>query len=118
MKVIDPGHAYELSAGNGLRFMRKAGGRVVRNGTTNEEVLEVVIHRLTGGFELLPCRETIRALFLLREALNALQERSERRMDAGVEGTPHPVGHASELVEASAQRPRYRRVGPIASTSH
>ena len=87
MKVVDPGRVYELAAGNGLAFLQKDGGHVLRNGTTNEEVLEVLIDRVTEAYQALPCQETIRALFLLREALAAFQARTARRQDARVEGT-------------------------------
>ena len=90
MKVIDPGRVYELMAGNGLRFLQKEDGRIVRDGTTIEEVLDVLIDRVTEAYQALPCQETIRALYLMREALAALQMRTERRMLAKVEGTRQP----------------------------
>ena len=99
MRVIDPGRSYELSAGIGLRFVQKDGGRIVRNGTTNEEVLEVLIHRVTEAYQALPCQESIRALYLLREALASFRTRTARRVDARVEGTyqPHePATHSAD----------------------
>jgi hypothetical protein len=87
MKVIDPGRCYELGAGVGLTFMQKDGSRIVRQGTTNEELLEVLIHRVTEGYQTLPCQESIRALYLLREALASFRTRTARRVDARVEGT-------------------------------
>ena len=90
MKVVDPGHVYQLSAGNGLVFVQKERGNVVRDGTTNEEVLEVLIDRVTEAYQLLPCQESIRALYLLRQALAAFQMRTARRIDALVEGTHRP----------------------------
>ena len=90
MKVIDPGRVYELTAGNGLRFLQKEDGRIVRDGTTIEEVLDVLIDRVTEAYQALPCQETIRALYLMREALAALQTRTERRILAQVEGTRQP----------------------------
>ena len=90
MKVVDPGRVYELAAGNGLVFMQKERDRLVREGTTNEEVLEVLIDRVTDAYQTLPCQETIRALFLLREALAAFHARSARRSGERVEGTLKP----------------------------
>ena len=90
MKVVDPGRVYELSAGNGLVFLQKDEGKLVRQGTTNEEVLEVLIDRVTDAYQVLPCQETIRALFLLREALATFHARTDRRVDAKVEGTHRP----------------------------
>jgi hypothetical protein len=107
MKVIDPGRSYELNAGIGLSFLQKDGSRVVRNGTTNEEILEVLIHRVTEAYQTLPCQESIRALYLLREALAAFRTRTARRVDARVEGTlqPHEVaGHAAGAEAAMVAR--------------
>jgi hypothetical protein len=101
MKVIDPGRVYELAAGNGLQFLQKHDGLIVREGTTIEEVLEVLIDRVTEAYQTLPCQETIRALYLMREALSALQTRSSRRALANVEGTnlPHdPVAHSDDVL--------------------
>jgi hypothetical protein len=96
VKIVDPGSIYELSAGNGLVFLRKDGGTTVRDGTTIEEVLEVLIDRVTEGYQRLPCQESIRALYLLREALATFQARSHRRMDANVEGTLRPHDPVTE----------------------
>lgn len=100
MKVIDPGRVYELSAGNALRFLQKEDGRIVRDGTTIEEVLEVLIDRVTEAYQALPCHETIRALYLMREALAALQARTERRIHARVEGTRKSHDPTPELDDA------------------
>jgi hypothetical protein len=87
MKAVDPGRIYELSAGNRLFFVQKEGARITRNGTTNEEVLEVLIDRATEAYQRLPSRETIRALHCMREALAAFRARTARRVGANVEGT-------------------------------
>ena len=89
MKVL-PGHRYELRDGNSLTFLQKEGGKVIRDSTTNEELLTVLIDRVTGAFQNLPCQESIRALYLLREALAAFQMRTARRVDAKVDGTYQP----------------------------
>jgi hypothetical protein len=89
MKAIDDGHTYELAAGNRLSFVRKDGGIVVE-GTTYEEVLTVLIHRLTEAYSRLPCEESIRAVHFLREALAALEDRTAKRVRAGLEGTERP----------------------------
>jgi hypothetical protein len=105
MKVVDPGRSYELAAGNGLVFLRKQEGRIVRDGTTNEEVLEVLIDRVTEAYQTLPCQESIRALYLLREALEAFRTRAARRMHANVEGTlqPHdPVAEAPDILQGKS----------------
>jgi len=94
MKIIDPGRVYELAAGNGLVFVQKEDGRTVHDGTTNEEVLEVLIHRVTEAYQRLPSQESIRAAHFLREALGALRQRTATRVHLKVEGTMRPhYGH-------------------------
>ena len=90
MKVVDPGQVYELSTGTDLVFLRKEDSRIVREGTTIEELLEVLIDRVTEAYQKLPCQESIRALYLLHEALAAFQTRTSRRASANVEGTLNP----------------------------
>ena len=90
MKVVDPGQVYKLSTGSDIVFLRKEDGRIVRDGTTIEELVEVLIHRVTEAYQRLPCQESIRALYLLHEALAAFQTRSARRVAAKVEGTLNP----------------------------
>ena len=98
MKVVDPGRVYELTAGNGLIFLHNENG-VVREGTTIEEVLEVLIDRVTEAYQMLPCHESIRALYLLREALAEFRTRSARRASANVEGTYQPHEAVFESVD-------------------
>jgi hypothetical protein len=95
VKIVDPGRAYELAAGIHLHFLQKHRGEIIRDGTTVEEVLEVLIDRVTDGYQRLPCAETIRAVHCLREALRALHERTAQRVDAEVEGTYEPHGARS-----------------------
>ena len=101
MKVIDPGRRYELAAGNSLAFLHKEGGRTIRDGTTNEELLEVLIDRVTESYQSLPCEESIRALYLLREALATFLARTARRINAQVEGTYQSHEHIFESIDIS-----------------
>jgi hypothetical protein len=94
MNVIDAGRSYELNAGSVLHFVQRDAATKVRAGTTNEEVLEALIHRVTDAYQLVPCQETVRALYLLHEALMAFRQRTARRVSARVEGTNQP--HDSE----------------------
>lgn len=105
MRIVDPGHSYELNTGNVLVFLQKAGGEIVRDGTTNEELLEVLIDRVAEAYQRLPCAESIRALHLLEEALAAFKMRTARRVDANVEGTYQRHGHGPEAVDASGNPP-------------
>jgi len=102
MKIVDRGCTYELSAGNHLAFLQKGRDSVIRDGTTNEEVLEVLIDRTTEAYQTLPCEESIRALYLLQEALAAFRSRTARRIAAGVEGTRQPHEHRLESADAAA----------------
>jgi tryptophan 2,3-dioxygenase len=95
MKILDPGHRYELTAGDTLHFLQKEGTKVVRDGTTNEELLQVLIHRVTEAYQQLPCKESIRALHDLRHALVTFRLRTARRVAAKVEGTHQPHDHVS-----------------------
>lgn len=54
------------------------GCRPLLDGTTNEELLTVLIDRVTGAFQNLPWQESIRALYLLREALASFQMRTAK----------------------------------------
>lgn len=100
MKVLIEGHRYELSnfenkedSGQVLQFIQKEPeykGSVnfvtVNDGTTNEELIEVLINRLNyleGNF---PCRENSIAITKLEEALMWLNKRTQDRIKRGVEG--------------------------------
>ena len=105
MKVLEPGHRYELSCGNRLVFLQKEGGKVIRDGTTNEELVEVLIDRVIEACRDLPCEESIRALQLLRQVLEAFHMRAAKRFHAKVEGTHQPHYVAFEPVNASHSKP-------------
>ena len=102
MKVLTPGHKYELAnfepLGPGavsqtIQFIEKvpvAEGstelRTVNNGTTNEEVLAVLIDRLGNLQAKFPCRENALAITKLEEASMWLAKRTAERKARGVEG--------------------------------
>lgn len=98
MKVIDPGHEYELEGFEGtpqvLTFIKKepvpesASGQLqtVYDGTTNEEVLKVLQHRLGILYEKFPSSETMTAIKALGIALYSLESRTRERITRGVEG--------------------------------
>lgn len=105
MRVITPGHAYflepfEPSGEEGelqvLKFIQKrpvetATGTkfdTVENGTTNEEVLRVLIDRLQFLGSKLPSRENSIAITKLEKAMMWLEKRTKDRKARGVEGTP------------------------------
>lgn len=105
MKTLTPGHLYELlnferpdQPGQRLQFIEKqpdpakgSGALVtVNDGTTNEEVLVVLIDRLKFLQNKFPCTENIIAIGYLQTALATLILRTESRQARGVEGKALP----------------------------
>lgn len=103
MKVITPGHKYELDHFENyglpgcpvqtLQFIEKvpvAEGakelRTVNDGTTNEEVLRVLIDRLNYLQGKFPCRENALVITKLEESLMWLNKRTSDRLARNVEG--------------------------------
>ena len=108
MKILREGHRYELenfenkeSKGQEIQFIEKAEQTsisssdsvietklvTINDGTTNEEVLEVLINRLQVLSAKLPSRETSIAITKLEEALMWLNKRTADRVKRNVEGT-------------------------------
>ena len=99
MKVLKDAHLYELEAMEGtntqtLQFIEKEkqGGSFVtiNDGTTNEEVLKMLIDRTRKLGEKLPCRENSLAVTKLEEALMWFEKRTANRLAQKVENTPLP----------------------------
>ena len=96
MKTITSGHKYELehfedrTKHQVIQFIEKAGEPLmtVNDGTTNEEVLAMLIDRLKFLSAKLPSRETSIAITKCEEALLWLNKRTADRKARGVEGTP------------------------------
>ena len=104
MNVLTPGHKYVLAnfdnptaPGQVLQFIQKEPVpadeantpgqlRLVADGTTNEEVLAVLIDRLNFLQGKFPCRENAIALTHLETALLWLNKRTADRLARGVEG--------------------------------
>lgn len=98
MNVITTGHKYELASFEGgtpqtLQFIEKvptAGGSnelvTVNDGTTNEEVLRVLIDRLQYLNGKFPCRENAIVITKLEESLMWLNKRTADRQARNVEG--------------------------------
>lgn len=99
MRVIRPGHRYELDQfepeppSQTLQFIEKEpitpGStelHTVNNGTTNEEVLRVLIDRMQSMQAKVPCRETALVVTKLEESLMWLEKRTADRQKRGVEG--------------------------------
>lgn len=98
MKCLDDCHRYEMdnfladAVPEIINFYRMSLDGDKTPGTTNEEVIRVLIHRLTflnekwmdGKFR---CRENSLAITKLEEALMWLNKRTEDRLARKVEGT-------------------------------
>lgn len=105
MKILTPGHRYALANhenktvdGQIIQFIEKEavtgtpdgtlGFRTVNDGTTNEEVLAMLINRLDYLFAKLPSEHTEIAIHCCEAALAALELRTKDRLARGVENTP------------------------------
>ena len=109
MKILTPGHKYELDHFESyglpgckvqtLQFIEKEPAstepykgdappplKTINDGTTNEEVLAVLIDRLQFLNGKFPCRENSIVLTKLDEALLWLNKRTSDRQKRGVEG--------------------------------
>ena len=79
MKVLTSMHHYALAAGQELKFTKRDEFGSVVIGTTNEDVLEVLIHRLREQNRKLPCRENSIAITKLEEGKMWLEVRMDKR---------------------------------------
>lgn len=103
MKILTPGHKYELDhfenfglpgvAVQTLQFIEKVSEsegsttlKTVNDGTTNEEVLAVLIDRLQYLQGKFPCRENAIVITKLEESLMWLNKRTADRKARNVEG--------------------------------
>lgn len=100
MKVLIEGHNYELKnvekeyGYQTIQFIQKKekiGGEpgelvTVFDGTTNEEVLEMLIHRIEFLQKKNPCRENSIVITKLEESLMWLKKRTSDRVKRNVEG--------------------------------
>ena len=69
-----------------LQFQSGPIGEVGVNGIQQEDLIQVVIARLEALNGLFPCEENAAALYHLRAALGALEDRTRKRQAQGVEG--------------------------------
>lgn len=101
MKVITEGHKYELMCFDPpikegdiqtIQFIEKIPQEgttqltTVNNGTTNEEVLKVLINRMNYLQSKFPCRENAIVITKLEESLMWLEQRTRVRQSQNVEG--------------------------------
>ena|SRR2546426_10626024 len=99
MKILTVGHRYELDnferkdqLGQVLQFIEKVpvdGGtelETLRDGTTNEDVLRMLLDRLNYLQSKFPCRENAIAITHVETALLWLEYRTTKRVAQQVEG--------------------------------
>lgn len=100
MKNNVAGHQYELSnfenkdqQGQILQFIHKEPKEegsaelvTISDGTTNEEVLEMLIDRMNFLQSKFPCRENAIVITKLEESLMWLNKRTQDRLKRNVEG--------------------------------
>lgn len=100
MKILTPGHNYELAnfenkeaAGQTIQFIEKVQDQLIEgnlvtinDGTTNEEVLEMLIDRMSYLQSKFPCRENAIVITKLEESLMWLNKRTADRVKRNVEG--------------------------------
>ncbi len=76
---------YELAEGQTLRFTKRDEAGVLTPGTTNEELLAVMLHRLREQARRVPSRENSIAITKFEEAEMWLARRSDRKADRKAE---------------------------------
>lgn len=93
MKIIDPGHIYDLwqlgsDEPQRLTFIKRSGGAVQYDeewpGVQVQEVLRALIDRSLYLNDIIPCAETEDAIWYLRMALFSYEARAHRRKQEGL----------------------------------
>lgn len=89
MNVIDPGHEYQVnSIGDEpdqiISFLKRVNGELIHDGTTNEEIIKVLIDRMNYLQNQVPCVENEIAITGLTIALNSLESRTTKRVAQGI----------------------------------
>ena len=82
---LDAGHAYMVTGGQMIKFIKRVDGQLINEGTTNEELLQVLIDRTKFLDNKFPCKENAQAIVKMEEALMWFNERTSKRIAQGVE---------------------------------
>lgn len=101
MNTIDRGITYEVKNLENddtqtIQFIHKVLNEdtgvyeLYTDGTTNEELLSVLIDRMLFLQEKLPCKENRLVIALLESAMNVLNQRTKDRKGRCVINTPYP----------------------------
>lgn len=97
ISVITPGHRYEITCVENpnnteiIQFLHKEQNgatelKLVKDGVTNEDLIRVLIDRISFLNKKFPCKENACAITKLQESLFWLEERTRNRTARGVEG--------------------------------
>lgn len=97
MQILTPGHKYVAANfenpanGQTIQFIEKDGKpgeplTTINDGTTNEELLAVILDRLNFLNAKFPCRENALAITNIQQGLLWLNERTRQRVARNVEG--------------------------------
>jgi hypothetical protein len=109
MHVIDNGHKYQLADGQEIRFIKKEKDPITSEfktvwvGTTNEELLEVLIDRTTNLNAKMASPENVVALHHLKQALTVFNARTAARTLQNVEATPEQHQSAQSIIDEAAR---------------
>lgn len=108
MYAIDNGHKYQLADGQEIRFIKKEKDPITNEfktvwvGTTNEELLEVLIDRTTNLNAKMTSPENIVAIHLMKKALTVFNARTAARVLQNVEATPEAHESAQHIIDEAA----------------
>ena len=97
MKILTEGHKYiaqnfeNKESGQTIQFIEKhpqedGSLAIINDGTTNEELLEVLIDRISYLQAKFPCKENACCITHLQEGLMWLEKRTQDRIKRNVEG--------------------------------
>jgi hypothetical protein len=93
--VVEPGRSYLLSDGTKLKFLgRDSSGNI--EGITNEELIQVLIHRLTVQLDLFKSRESGMAITELEAAEHWLWRWEVNRRKTRERSAPQQKQSSSE----------------------
>lgn len=90
MKVIVPGHTYELSDGSRVQFIKRGDDGEMIPGTTNEELLDVLVDRTKYLDQTHPCDENKKGVWYMAIAAYYFRLRHILRQQQGVLSTDLP----------------------------
>lgn len=90
VSILKPGHVYSVDLGDGepviINFQDGPIKEVGVNGIQNEDLLEILINRVSYLNSKFTCPENMKTIASLQSALWYLEQRTANRESRGVEG--------------------------------